>query len=157
MGTFTKSFGAAGGYIASSKAIIKSLVQRSHATLYATSMSPPVVQQCIASMKQIMGVDGSNLGRRRIQQLAENAKFFRTELKKLGFIVYGNEASPIVPMLLFMPAKIAAFSREMKKRKIAVVVVGFPACPIIESRARFCLSASHTREDLIKALVRSTL
>ena len=36
-----------------------------------------------------MGVDGSDLGRRRIRQLAENAKFFRTELKKMGFIVYG--------------------------------------------------------------------
>jgi len=152
MGTFTKSFGAAGGYIASSKTVIDSLIGRSHANLYATSMSPPVVQQCIASLKQIMGVDGSDLGRRRIRQLAENAKFFRTELKKMGFIVYGNEASPIVPMLLFMPAKIAAFSREMKKRGIAVVVVGFPATPILESRARFCLSASHTIEDLRRAL-----
>ena len=83
---------------------------------------------------------------------ADNAKFFRTELKKMGFIVYGNDCSPVVPMMLFMPAKIAAFSREMKKRGVAVVVVGFPACPIIESRARFCLSASHTREDLVKAL-----
>ena len=29
-----------------------------------------------------------------------------------------------------------------------MVVVGFPATPIIESRARFCLSAAHTREQL---------
>lgn len=36
----------------------------------------------------------------------------------------------------------------MKKRGIAGVVVGFPATSIIESRSRFCLSASHTREDL---------
>lgn len=34
----------------------------------------------------------------------------------------------------------------MLKRGIAVVVVGFPATPIIESRARFCLSAAHTTE-----------
>ena len=40
------------------------------------------------------------------------------------------------------------FSREMLKRKIAIVVVGFPATPIIEARARICLSASHTREML---------
>jgi len=40
----------------------------------------------------------------------------------------------------------------MKKRGVCVVVVGYPATPIIESRARFCLSASHTREDLVKAL-----
>ena len=41
-----------------------------------------------------------------------------------------------------------AFSREMLKRKIGVVVVGFPATSILESRARICLSASHTREML---------
>jgi len=50
MGTFTKSFGAAGGYIASNKTVIDSLIGRSHANLYATSMSPPVVQQCIVSV-----------------------------------------------------------------------------------------------------------
>lgn len=152
MGTFTKSFGAAGGYIAASKAIVNQLRQRSHAHMYATAMSPPVAQQVIASFEQIMGRDGTTLGQDRIRDLASNAKYFRSELKKLGFIVYGNDASPVVPMMLFMPAKIAAFSREMKKRGVAVVVVGFPACPIIESRARFCLSASHTREDLDKAL-----
>ena len=152
MGTFTKSFGAAGGYIAADKNIIQHLKQTSHANMYAISMSPPVVAQTLMALKQIMGLDGTDIGKRRIKSLAENAKFFRTELKKKGFIVYGNDDSPIVPMLLYMPAKIAAFSREMKKRNIAVVVVGFPATPIIESRARFCLSASHTKEDLIKAL-----
>jgi len=152
MGTFTKSFGAAGGYIAASKAIIKTLRERSHAHMYAASMSPPVAQQVIASFEQIMGRDGTTIGQDRIHTLADNAKYFRGELKKLGFIVYGNDASPVVPMMLFMPAKIAAFSREMKKRGVAVVVVGFPATPIIESRARFCLSASHTRADLDKAL-----
>lgn len=41
-----------------------------------------------------------------------------------------------------------AFGREMMKRNIGTVVVGFPATPIIESRARFCVSAAHTREML---------
>lgn len=43
---------------------------------------------------------------------------------------------------------IRAFAREMLERKIGVVVVGFPATPITEARARFCLSAAHTREIL---------
>lgn len=38
----------------------------------------------------------------------------------------------------------------MLKRNVAVVVVGFPATPLIESRTRFCLSAAHTREMLDK-------
>lgn len=43
-----------------------------------------------------------------------------------------------------------AFAREMLERKIGVVVVGFPATPITEARARFCLSAAHTRAMLNK-------
>ncbi|KAK2506749.1 hypothetical protein MC885_011210 [Smutsia gigantea] len=91
-------------------------------------------------------------GKECIQQLAENTRYFRRRLKEMGFIIYGNEDSPVVPLMLYMPAKIGAFGREMLKRNVGVVVVGFPATPIIESRARFCLSAAHTKEILDTAL-----
>ncbi|EJD52014.1 serine palmitoyltransferase 2 [Auricularia subglabra TFB-10046 SS5] len=58
MGTFTKSFGASGGYIAGSRALISRLRLRSHAGSYAESMTPPVLTQIIASMASIMGVEG---------------------------------------------------------------------------------------------------
>lgn len=87
-----------------------------------------------------------------MHQLAKNAVYFRRNLQKMGFIIYGNEDSPVVPMMLYMPAKIAAFSREMLKRNIGVVGVGFPATPIIESRARFCISSAHTKDVLDRAL-----
>uniref|UniRef100_A0A3Q2NTU3 Aminotransferase class I/classII domain-containing protein n=2 Tax=Fundulus heteroclitus TaxID=8078 RepID=A0A3Q2NTU3_FUNHE len=70
----------------------------------------------------------------------------------MGFIIYGNDDSPVVPMMLYMPAKIGAFGREMLRRNVGVVVVGFPATPIIESRARFCISAAHSRDLLDRAL-----
>lgn len=44
----------------------------------------------------------------------------------------------------------SCLSRECLKRGLGIVVVGFPATPIIESRARFCLSAAHTKEMLDK-------
>jgi serine palmitoyltransferase len=37
-------------------------------------------------------------------------------------------------------------------RDLAVVVVGFPATPVVLSRVRFCISAGHRREDLEEAL-----
>lgn len=70
----------------------------------------------------------------------------------MGVQVLGEEDSPIVPMMILMPSKICAFSRECYKRRIAVVVVGFPATPLLLARARFCLSAAHTREDMDFAL-----
>ena len=44
------------------------------------------------------------------------------------------------------------FSRKCLEANIAVVVVGFPATPLLGTRVRFCLSASHTRQDLDYAL-----
>ncbi|XP_027050120.1 serine palmitoyltransferase 2-like [Pocillopora damicornis] len=152
MGTFTKSFGAAGGYIAASKEIIDHIKGSSHSAAYASFMSPPVVMQIISSIKIIMGEDGTSKGKQRLTRLAQNCKYFRQKLKKMGYIVYGHDASAVVPILLYMPAKTVAFSREMLKRGVAVVIVGFPATSLIEARARICLSASHTREMLDKAL-----
>ena len=141
-------------------------------------MSPPIAQQIISSLRTIMGKCGGsgddNDGQKRIQQLAWNSHYFRERLVKMGFIVYGNNDSPVVPLMLYMPAKIwytflgrisfsyliqyfpfifdSAFNHEMLKRGIAVVTVGFPATRLTESRVRFCLSASHTKEMLDKAL-----
>ncbi|KAJ7379980.1 Serine palmitoyltransferase 2 [Desmophyllum pertusum] len=152
MGTFTKSFGAAGGYIAASQEIINHIRAASHSAAYASFMSPPVVMQVLSSMKIIMGEDGTDRGKQRLNALAQNCKYFRQRLKNMGYIVYGHDASAVVPILLYMPAKCVAFSREMLKRNVAVVIVGFPATSLIEGRARICLSASHTREMLDKAL-----
>ncbi|XP_061109912.1 serine palmitoyltransferase 2-like isoform X2 [Conger conger] len=152
MGTFTKSFGAAGGYIAGKKELVDYLRTHSHSAVYATSMSPPVVAQILTCMRCIMGEDGTTFGLEQVRQLAENAAYFRKGLQEKGFIIYGNSDSPVVPMMLYMPSKLSAFGREMLKRNIGVVVVGFPATPIIEARARFCISAAHTKEMLDVAL-----
>lgn len=148
MGTFTKSFGSAGGYIGGSRDLIDYLKQSSGGMIYSAAMPPAIARQIITSMKIIMGADGTDEGIRRIRQLAENTRYFRAELKKRGFIVYGHKDSPVVPLLLYYPTKIATFGRFMLQRGIAVVVVGFPATPVKLGRARFCLSAAHTKEML---------
>ncbi|CAG8610241.1 12245_t:CDS:2, partial [Acaulospora morrowiae] len=152
MGTFTKSFGAAGGYIAANQDIIDNLRVTNHASIYAESMTPLVLQQIYTSMSIIMGEDGTNEGQERLERLAFNARYLSVNLRRLGFIIYGDRDSPIIPLLLFNPAKIPAFSRECLKRNIAVVVVAYPATPMISSRARFCISAAHTRQDLDEIL-----
>jgi len=146
------------------------------------------------------------VGTKRIKQLADNARYFRQGIKKLGFIVYGMGSCGVwgleragwagppdgrfdqgttdgrvlgrqrciadcagahlparqsgVRSGVYAPppdgnsphAFCRALGREMKKRGICIVVVGYPATPIVESRVRFCLSASHTRADLDKVL-----
>ncbi|PWZ25887.1 Long chain base biosynthesis protein 2a, partial [Zea mays] len=87
----------------------------------------------------------------KLAHIRENSNFFRSELKKMVFEVLGDNDSPVMPIMLYNPAKIPAFSRECLRQKVAVVTVAFPATPLL-ARARICISTSHTREDLIKAL-----
>ncbi|EKM56758.1 uncharacterized protein PHACADRAFT_254057 [Phanerochaete carnosa HHB-10118-sp] len=208
MGTFTKSFGAAGGYIAGNRSLIDRIRLSGHAGAYAEAMAPPILTQVVASMASIMGVtlprldkptsstrslltrhsdstlnviaeeapawrgtalaawlptwmptpqsmcDGSD-SQMRLRRLAFNARYLNRALRKLGFITYGSADSPVVPLLLFHPGKMAVFSRLMRTRPtpIVVVVVAYPATSLVTSRVRFCLSASHTKEDIDTILV----
>jgi len=150
MGTFTKSFGGLGGYIATSKAICDSLrVAMVTDSLDRCAMSPVV---CAQVRRSLYILRETELGKKKIRMLKENSLFFRQELKKMGCTVLGDEDSPIIPLMLYHPAKIAAFSRECLAKGLAVVVVGSPAVPLGGGRARFCVSASHTRSDLVWAL-----
>ncbi|KAL5724459.1 serine C-palmitoyltransferase [Ranunculus cassubicifolius] len=152
MGTFTKSFGSCGGYIAGSKELIEYLKYNCPAHLYATSISPPAAQQILSAIQVILGEDGSCRGAQKLARIRENSNFFRSELQKMGFEVLGDNDSPVMPIMLYNPAKIPAFSRECLRQNVAVVTVAFPATPLLLARARICISASHSREDLIKGL-----
>lgn len=148
MGTFTKSFGAAGGYIAADQWIIDRLRLDLTTVSYSESMPAPVLAQTISSLQTISGEICPGQGTERLQRIAFNSRYLRLALQRLGFIVYGVADSPVIPLLLYCPSKMPAFSRMMLQRRIAVVVVAYPATPLIESRVRFCMSASLTKEDI---------
>ncbi|MCJ1470233.1 serine palmitoyltransferase component [Pseudocyphellaria aurata] len=152
MGTLTKSFGANGGYVAGDKALIDKLRVTNAGTIFGESPTPPVLSQISVALRIITGEVVPGQGEERLQRLAFNSRYLRLGLKRLGFIVYGNDDSPIIPVLLYNPAKMPAFSHEMLRRKISVVVVGYPATPLVSSRARFCVSAAHTKDDLDRLL-----
>ncbi|KAK5664310.1 hypothetical protein OQA88_528 [Cercophora sp. LCS_1] len=152
MGTLTKSFGANGGYVAAEKHIIDKLKSTNAATLLGESPAPSVLMQILSSLRIISGDLAPGQGEERLQRIAFNSRYLRLGLKRLGFIIAGHDDSPIIPLMLYHPAKISAFSHEMLKRKISVVVVGYPATPLISSRARFCISSAHNKEDLDRLL-----
>ncbi|KAH3901825.1 probable Serine palmitoyltransferase 2 [Saccharomycodes ludwigii] len=148
MGTLTKSFGAAGGYIAGDKTLIDMLRLNLSFSNYAEPSPPPVLAQIYSSMSIIKGDLNPGEGEERLARIAFNSRYLRLGLQRLGFIVYGIADSPVIPLLLYVPSKMPEFSRLMLQRNIAVVVVAYPATPLIESRVRFCVSASLTKEDI---------
>jgi serine palmitoyltransferase len=152
MGTLTKSFGANGGYVAADKHIIDKLRATNAGTIYGESPTPPVLMQILSALKIISGELVPGQGDERLQRIAFNSRYLRLGLKRLGYIVYGHDDSPIIPIMLYNPAKMPAFSHEMLRRKISVVIVGYPATPLISSRARFCVSAAHNKDDMDRLL-----
>ena len=106
--------------------------------------------QVITALRSIMDPEKDGLA--RIKRLARNTRYFRAKLKQMGFVVSGDDASPVVPLMLFMPSVIVPFVKMCRERGVATVAVGFPATRLVEERARFCLSAGHTKEMLDKVL-----
>jgi len=150
MGTFTKSFGSSGGYIAGSHQLITSLRRKSYAHAYGTSISPPLAQQILTSMRTIMGEEGNGEGVKRINRLHTNSVYFRHKLSQLGFRLYGHPDSPVVPVVASMPTQVSYILSALVSRGVAAAGAIYPAAPITESRVRFCLSAAHTKEMLDK-------
>mmetsp|Transcript_32986 Transcript_32986/g.68968 ORF Transcript_32986/g.68968 Transcript_32986/m.68968 type:complete len:517 (-) Transcript_32986:929-2479(-) len=105
MGTFTKSFGSAGGYIASSAEIVEHLRRTSPGSIYACSMAPGCAVQANLALRMIMGEDGTKKGQEKVEQLRKNSNLFRAGLERMGCEVLGDRDSPIVPVMLYNPAK----------------------------------------------------
>merc|ERR1711968_321179 len=73
MGTFTKSFGGMGGYIAGSRDLIDYIRQRSAGSMYSNAMSPIICKQILRALQVIMGLDGSDIGQKKLQALKNNS------------------------------------------------------------------------------------
>ncbi|CAI5757511.1 unnamed protein product [Candida verbasci] len=154
MGTLTKSFGATGGYIAGSQELIDKLRLDYITQGYSESVPPPVLGQMISSLSVINGDLNPGEGKERLQRIAFNSRYLRLGLKRLGFIVYGADDSPVIPLLIYLPGKMPGLSRSLYDLGIAIVVVSYPATPLLSARARLCLSSAITKEDLDDLLIK---
>merc|ERR1711982_152995 len=125
-----------GGYISASKDVISLLRRRCAGSLSQNALSPVVCQQVLTCFKVILGQDGTNKGKQKIEALRDNSNYMRMKLNDMGLIVLGHYDSPIMPIMFYNSTKMIGFSRECFRRGLAVVVVGYPAVPIMMSRAR---------------------
>jgi len=113
------------------------------AARYALPSLPP-----LPPMEPVSG----GRGLAKVAALRANANYFRARLLAMGLHVLGDWDSPIMPVMIYHNAFLSLVSRQCLARRLAVVVVGFPATPLFEGRARVCISAAHTRADLDYAL-----
>lgn len=145
-GTLGKALGgASGGYTSGRKEIIDLLRQRSRPYLFSNTLAPAIAN---ASLKVLEMLTYSTEYR---DKLEENTKYFRDNIKKLGFDIIDG-VHPIVPIMLGD----AVLSQKMSERLLekGVYVIGFyyPVVPKGKARIRTQISAAHSIEDLEFAL-----
>ncbi|MES1919292.1 serine palmitoyltransferase component, variant 2 [Bonamia ostreae] len=114
MGTFTKSHGGFGGFIASSKDLIEEVKDKCAGYFESASIPPAVSQQVSAAMAEME----SDSGLERLKRLRNNSNFFRSRLEEMGFEVLGIKDSPVVIIVVGAPSNIILFSRECLRRNV---------------------------------------
>jgi glycine C-acetyltransferase len=137
--------GASGGFTSGRKEIVAYLRQRSRPYLFSNSVPPPIVYGTLTAFQIV------EKHPELVKTLAENTKYFRTEISAKGFKIKEG-VHPIVPIILGDEKRTVEMAREMNTRGIFVVGFSFPVVPRGEARIRVQVSAAHSREQLQKAV-----
>jgi glycine C-acetyltransferase len=150
VGTLSKAIGALGGYVCGSRDLIEFLYHRGRPFLFSTSHPPSVAAACIAAFEVLEQEP------ERIDRLWENTRFFKKELGNLGFNIGGKSTpaseTPITPVIVGEGRLAMEFSRELFKEGVMATGIAFPTVPEGKARIRTIMTATHTREELDRAL-----
>jgi 8-amino-7-oxononanoate synthase len=144
-GTFSKAFGALGGFVAGSKETLQYLRFYAHPYVYSCAL-PPVV---VAGILKALDIGTSQPDLRR--QLWENAEYFHKQLRGLD-IDTGKSTTYIMPIVIGERERMYRMGHELRRRGLWVAPVDYPAVPLNRICFRACVSAKHTRADLDEAL-----
>ncbi|HEY4256542.1 MAG TPA: aminotransferase class I/II-fold pyridoxal phosphate-dependent enzyme [Candidatus Udaeobacter sp.] len=144
-GTFSKAFGALGGFVAGSKETLQYLRLYAHPYVYSCAL-PPVV---IAALLKALDLGTSQPELRA--QLWENADYFHAQLQSLGLDT-GASTTYVMPIVIGDRERMYRLGHELRRRGLWVAPVDYPAVPQNRICFRACVSAKHTRADLDEAL-----
>jgi glycine C-acetyltransferase len=150
VGTLSKAIGALGGYVCGTRDFIEFLYHRARPFLFSTSHPPSVAATCIAAF------DVLEQEPERIDRLWENTRFWKKELGLLGFDIGGRTTpaseTPITPIIIGDGRLTMDFSRELFKEGVLGTGIAFPTVPEGKARVRTIMTATHTQDELTRAL-----
>src|SRR5512135_9687 len=141
VGTLSKAFGVVGGLVAGDKVIVEWLRQRGRPFLFSSAVTAPDAAACLAA------IDLLEASTDLVDKLWDNAKYFKSEMMKLGFDT-GVSETPITPVMLGEAPLAQQFSRELFENGVFAMAIGFPTVPKGKARIRVMLSAAHNKSDL---------
>ena len=144
-GTFSKAFGALGGFVAGPQETLDYLRLYAHSYVYSCALPPSVVAAILK------GLEIATLQPELRTRLWENAAYFRTRVNELG-IETGASTTYIMPLVIGDRSRMYRLGHELRRRGLWVAPVDYPAVPEDRICFRACVTANHTRADLDEAL-----
>jgi len=144
-GTFSKAFGALGGFVAGSKETLQYLRFYAHPYVYSCALPPVVIAAILKALE--LGTSQPEL---RVQ-LWKNADYFHAQLEALGLDA-GASTTYVMPIVIGDRERMYRLGHELRRRGLWVAPVDYPAVPQNRICFRACVTAKHTRADLDEAL-----
>jgi len=141
VGTMSKAFGVVGGYVAGRRQIVEWLRQRGRPFLFSSAMTAADTAACLAALDILE--ESTEL----VDRLWENTRFFKEEMRRLGFDL-GRSETPITPVMLYEASTAQEFSRRLFEEGIFAMAIAYPTVPKGKARIRVMLSATHSHDDL---------
>ena len=145
IGTLSKAFGVMGGVIAGKKIVVDWIRQHARPFLFSSASTPADTAACLAA------VDLLEKSTELVDKLWENTRYFKGEMKRLGFDT-GVSTTPITPIMLGEAPLAQQFSRALFDNGVFAMAIGFPTVAKGKARIRVMISAAHSREDLDRGL-----
>lgn len=144
MGSFSKTFAANGGFVASNHPALKLALRFTCGPqAFTNAMSPIQAAVVLKSLDIVQSPEG--LSRRR--RLFDNINYLRERLAASGFMTLGAP-SPIVPTILGSSSLSRLICSETLRGGALVNLVEYPAVSRNTSRFRLQVMSDHTRSDI---------
>lgn len=145
MGTFSKSLASLGGFVAGDEDTIHYIKHHARALIFSASIPAPNAAAALESLR-IMREEPE-----RVQRVNDWGAFMRRELTTLGFDV-GHSVTPVVPIIIGDDDLTLMTWKLLFENGVFVNPVLSPAVPAGRQLLRTSYMATHTREQLERAL-----
>jgi len=141
LGTFSKSLGGQGGYIAGSQQLVNYLRGFSRSRFFSCALSPAVV----AGLRKALELAGNEPELRT--RLWDNVATMQQLLAE-GGVPIGDSTSQVIPIMVRDDARIFQIGEEIFREGVFINPVKYPAVGKHKSRFRMSISAAHSKEEL---------
>jgi 8-amino-7-oxononanoate synthase len=145
MGTFSKAMASVGGFITGDATIIDYIKHRARTMIFSAAPPPASVAAALAT------IDIMDHEPERRAKLWDNTRFFLEGLRSLGLNT-GESRTPVVPIVVGEDLTALMMVQRLHEEGVFVNCVLSPATPPGRALIRTSLMATHTREQLARAL-----